>query len=63
MERRVQRASFVGLMRLRQSARACARRNRSRDFAIVLMVAAVVGVLCQMFEAVIDLGRSAGWWP
>lgn len=64
MEQRLQRVLFAGLMRVRPPG--CghgSRRSKNRDFAMVLMVAAVAGVLCQIVEAVIDLGRSAQWWP
>jgi hypothetical protein len=30
---------------------------------MVLMVAAVAGVLCQIAEVIIDFGRTAEWWP
>jgi hypothetical protein len=36
---------------------------KGRDFAMIMMLAAVVGALCQVADAVIELGRSAGWWP
>lgn len=39
-----------------------ANRGPTRDFAITLMLTAVVGVGCQLLELVVDVGRSAGWW-
>ena len=36
--------------------------KKTREFATVLMLTAVVGVICQVVDTVIDLGRSAGWW-
>jgi hypothetical protein len=64
MERRLRRMSFVSLVRFPPLSGGCpgGRRRKSRDFAMVLMVAAVVGVLCQLAEAIVDVGRSAGWW-
>jgi hypothetical protein len=61
MERRLQQASFARLMRARPVSRGD-RRSKGRDFATVLMGAAVVGVLCQITGTVISVGRSAGWW-
>ena len=36
--------------------------KRARDFAVTLMITAVVGMICQIADTVIELGRSAGWW-
>jgi hypothetical protein len=39
-------------------------RNRPdpEDYAITLMVAALVGAASNAATALIELGRSAGWW-
>lgn len=36
--------------------------SKAKDFAIILMLAAVIGAVCQVVETAIDFGRSAGWW-
>lgn len=66
MERRLRRVSFVSLLRFPATVRGdtdrdC-RRHKGRDFAIILMLVAVAGVVCQAINTLIDLGRSAGWW-
>jgi hypothetical protein len=33
-----------------------------RDFAVILMLAAVVGAITQVVGMAIELGRAAGWW-
>ena len=38
------------------------RRTATRDFAVVLMLSAVIGVACQVLEVVVESGRSTGWW-
>jgi len=39
-------------------------RNRpdAEDYATTLMVAAVVGAAANAASALIEIGRSAGWW-
>jgi hypothetical protein len=37
-------------------------RDRQWDFAVILMLAAVVNALCQIANAILEIGRSAGWW-
>ena len=36
--------------------------NRARDIAVVFMLVAVVGAICQTVAIVLAVGRSAGWW-
>lgn len=36
--------------------------RRVRDSAVVLMLTAVIGTICQIADTIIELGRSAGWW-
>lgn len=60
--RRISLANLLCFRSLKRGSGDSARR-RGQEFATVLMVAAVAGVLCQIVEAVIDLGRSAEWWP
>lgn len=43
--------------------RQAAHRKPIRDFAIILMLAAVTGAITQVIGTVIELGRSAAWWP
>jgi hypothetical protein len=38
------------------------RRRPAGDFATILMVSAVAGAIAQVVGAVINVGRSAGWW-
>jgi hypothetical protein len=46
-----------GKMNLKQS------RNRTRqDFAVTMMLAAVVSAVSQIAQIVLEIGRSAGWW-
>ena len=33
-----------------------------RDFAVILMLAAVGGAIAQTIRTVIEIGRAAGWW-
>jgi hypothetical protein len=33
-----------------------------RRFSVILMLAALVGAICQAVTALIEIGRSAGWW-
>jgi membrane associated rhomboid family serine protease len=33
-----------------------------RRFSAILMVTALVGAVCQAITALIEVGRSAGWW-
>jgi len=41
-----------------------ARKGRgSKDYALVLMLAAVAGAASQVIGAILSVGRSAGWWP
>ena len=35
----------------------------TKDFALILMITAVVGAGCQIAEITIEVGRTAGWWP
>ena len=35
----------------------------AHDFATVLMLAAVAGAVSQVLRAILDVGKSAGWWP
>lgn len=37
-------------------------RPDAEDYATTLMVAAVVGAAANAASALIELGRSAGWW-
>lgn len=64
MVRGLWRASLASMLRFRllKRKRSDDARRKGQEFATVLMLSAVVGVLCQTIEAVIDLGRSAGWW-
>ena len=34
-----------------------------RDFAVILMLAAVAGTIAQVVGMVVEVGRAAGWWP
>jgi hypothetical protein len=34
-----------------------------RDFAVLLLLAAVTGAVAQAVGTIIDIGRAAGWWP
>jgi hypothetical protein len=38
------------------------RYRRSKDFAAILMLAAIAGAASQVVGAILDIGRSAGWW-
>jgi hypothetical protein len=40
-----------------------ARQPQARDFAVILMLAAVAGAIAQVIGTVIEIGRAAGWWP
>jgi hypothetical protein len=33
------------------------------DFTTVLMLAAIAGAVSQVIRAILDVGKSAGWWP
>jgi hypothetical protein len=33
-----------------------------RDFAVILMLAAVAAAISQVIGTVIEFGRAAGWW-
>jgi hypothetical protein len=35
---------------------------KSRDYALILMLAAVAGAASQVVSAILNVGRSAGWW-
>ena len=65
MEPRSRRTSLAGLLQLRapKQERRDGARRKGQEFAMVLMVAAVAGVLCQIAEVIIDFGRTAEWWP
>jgi hypothetical protein len=34
-----------------------------RDFAAILMLAAVAGAMAQIIGTIIEIGRAAGRWP
>jgi hypothetical protein len=34
----------------------------TRDFAVILMLAAVAGGVAQVVGMVLQIGRAAGWW-
>jgi hypothetical protein len=38
------------------------RKHAARDFATILMLAAVAGAVAQLVGAVIKIGQAAGWW-
>lgn len=64
MEWRLRRTPLGNLLRFPplKPGRCESARRREQDFAVVLMVATVAGLFCQIVEAIIDLGRSAEWW-
>lgn len=35
---------------------------RPRDYALHMMLAAVIAALCKMVDTILEIGRSAGWW-
>ena len=35
----------------------------SKDYALILMLAAVAGAASQLVGTILNIGRSAGWWP
>lgn len=37
-------------------------RQPARNFANILMLAAVAGAIAQLVGAVIKVGRAVGWW-
>jgi hypothetical protein len=46
-----------------ESRRFCKPINLSRTLALASLAIAAIGALCQMIVTMLDLGRSAGWWP
>ena len=64
MERRLMGLHVVRLLCLpsRTNRNTNCHRHKARDFATILMLVAVAGVVCQAINTLIDLGRSAGWW-
>ena len=46
-----------GKMNLKQS-----HKHSLQDFAVTMMLAAVVGAISQIAQIVVEIGRSAGWW-
>jgi hypothetical protein len=40
---------------------ACQR--ETRNFAMILMLAAVAGAIAGVARTGIEIGRAAGWWP
>ena len=38
-------------------------RHAGHDFEAILLLAAVVGVIAQLVDMGIEIGRAAGWWP
>jgi hypothetical protein len=38
------------------------RKRTRQDFALTMMLAAVVGTISQVTQVVVEIGRSAGWW-
>ena len=44
-------------MNLKQS-----HKRTRQDFAVTMMVAAVVGAISQIVQVAVEIGRSAGWW-
>jgi hypothetical protein len=49
--------AMQGKMNLKQS-----RKHTHQDFAVTMMLAAVVGAISQVAQIVVEIGRSAGWW-
>jgi hypothetical protein len=45
-----------------RSNRLATHRPRSREYALTLMLAAVAGAASQVVGAILNIGRSAGWW-
>jgi hypothetical protein len=45
------------MMNLKQS-----HQHTRQDFAVTMMLAAVVGAISQVGQIVVEIGRSAGWW-
>lgn len=39
------------------------RQPKTSEFALILMLTAVVGAVAQVVGTVIELGRALGWWP
>jgi hypothetical protein len=37
-------------------------KHTRQDFAVTMMLAAVVGAMSQLAQIVVEIGRSAGWW-
>ena len=38
------------------------RRLTASDYGLVFVVAALVGVTCDLIKTAIDIGSAAGWW-
>jgi len=38
------------------------RHAEAQDFAVILMLAAVVGAISHLVSTGIEIGRAAGWW-
>jgi hypothetical protein len=43
--------------RLRQSS------GTKRDYAVAFLFAAIAGAACDVVGTLIEVGRSASWWP
>lgn len=39
------------------------RRLTASDYGLIFVVAALIGVTCDVVKAAIDIGTAAGWWP
>lgn len=37
-------------------------KHTRQDFAAAMMLATVVGAMCQVAQLVVEIGRSADWW-
>ena len=69
-EPRMPRVLEVTMLRRKSDERSAKRRwdigqrNRpdAKDYATTLMVAAVLGAAANAASAIIEIGRSAGWW-
>ena len=36
---------------------------KTREFAVIFVLAAVAGAISQLVGTTIEVGRTAGWWP
>ena len=46
-----------GKMNLKQN-----HKHTRQDFAVTMILAAVIGAISQITQIVVEIGRSAGWW-